>query len=199
VPPYWLSRYEPPRPAAMDRAMALMCVGAAVSAISAVVSPLLIDLSDSWSFGLYSSPDQQDAAAIAGYVGAIFTLPMTVGLWLWLAWANGKGKSWARTVVTVLAVMQVALFVPGVVLTTTVGAFGAYRSSAALAAGLIIRTIGIGVGVWAVWLMYRPESNAFYDASGAPRFLPPYQPYPAYSPPGSGGWPGQKPAATENR
>jgi hypothetical protein len=110
----------------MDRAVALLCVGGAMSAISAIAGVFLLDPSDGWSFGAYSSSDQQHTAEVVGLVGAVFALPVTVGIWLWLAWANGKGKTWARTVTTVLAVVRGASFVPGVVLTTTAAPFGSY-------------------------------------------------------------------------
>ena len=28
---------------------------------------------------------------------------ISIGLWLWMAWANGRGKGWARTVAAALA------------------------------------------------------------------------------------------------
>ncbi|HUD79260.1 MAG TPA: hypothetical protein VMR00_15515 [Streptosporangiaceae bacterium] len=31
-------------------------------------------------------------------VGAV----IAIGLWLWMAWANGRGRNWARTVAAVL-------------------------------------------------------------------------------------------------
>jgi hypothetical protein len=178
----------------MDRAVALMCIGATLTGLAAVLSIVLVDSGDSWSLSVYSSSDGRRAAEIAGYVGTLITLPLPVAFWLWLAWANAKGKSWARTVAMVLVILRVAFFIPNVLLMTVVDVFGTYRSTPALAVGVALQVIEIAVGVGAVWMMYRPESTAFYAASATPRFLPPYPPHVPYQPPPWGSGPSHGPA-----
>jgi hypothetical protein len=166
----------------MDRAVALLCTAAVISAISAIAGIWLVDYSDTWSSRLTGPAHGSDSAQVAASVGVFFGVPLVLALWLGLAWANANGKSWARTVSLVLTVIQGAAFLPNVVLMSTVHVFGSYRSAVALAVGIALFVGRTGVAVWAVWLLYRPESSAFYAASERPRFLPPPPPFAAYPP-----------------
>lgn len=71
-------------------------------------------------------------------------------LWVWMARANRRGRSWARTISTVLAGLGVLSFVFSV-------------ASAGSIIGKVIGAIVAALGVIAVYLLWRPDSRQFYD------------------------------------
>ena len=184
--PQWPDYRAPVRPPAMDRAVWLMWTGATLALVAGVFS-LLTDVGDTSSqpFGGRLSESERHSAEIVGnVVGGLFTAAI-VAVWLWMAWANGKGKSWARTVSTVLAAVSAGFFVLGLVLSAVIDVDSG-GSTGQRSVGIALSVLQIAVGLGAVWYMYRPESNAFYAASEPPPLLPPspygYPGYPA--PPG---------------
>jgi hypothetical protein len=89
--------------------------------------------------------------AVAVIIGLI-----SVGLWVWMAVMNRKGRSWARIVATVLGGLNIVFTVIG--LTQDVGI------------GTIVNIVTIVLAAAILWLLYRPESSAYYAAmSGSPR------------------------------
>jgi hypothetical protein len=79
-----------------------------------------------------------------------------VGLWLWMAWANKNGKSWARILSSVFF---------GVATLNTAASF-------AQPGDVLSRIFTVAVwlaGLGAIMLLWRPESSAYYRASsGSP-------------------------------
>jgi hypothetical protein len=92
-------------------------------------------------------------------VAAVFGL-VVIALWLWMAWATGQGRNWARILSTVLfclATLQLR------------GVFGASVSHVGvglIVLGLIVPVLGWLVGLAAVWLLWRPASSAFFKPQG---------------------------------
>lgn len=92
--------------------------------------------------------------SVAIPVGIVIGLVL-IALWLWMAWANGQGRNWARilsTAVVGLATLQ--LF----------GEHGIVQ--------LILAVLTWLIGAAAVWLLWRPASNTFFssrDFTHAPR------------------------------
>ncbi|MFY9887561.1 MAG: hypothetical protein WAK71_04565 [Streptosporangiaceae bacterium] len=95
-------RIRPPRP--VIQAVRLMYAGAALE-----VLVLIIALATSGSLRsailsrhpAYTTAQlhtAEDSRVVTLVVGAV----IAIGLWLWMAWANGRGRSWARTVAAVL-------------------------------------------------------------------------------------------------
>jgi len=88
-----LSMPRPPRP--VRNAVRLMCLGAVLTL--AVPVTILVTL------GGVRSAFVQDPAAGQWYtflltqvVPVLASAPVGAGVWLWLAWANGRGYGWAR-------------------------------------------------------------------------------------------------------
>lgn len=91
------------KPAAIALAQKLMYTGAAIAVLSVIASFLTLgQLRDQIRDSAPNmTPDEVDAAASATLIfGTALTL-IYVGLWLWMAWANGRGKKWARITGTV--------------------------------------------------------------------------------------------------
>ena len=76
-----------------------------------------------------------------------------VALWLWMARANNQGKSWARVLSTVLFCLATL---------DLVGVFGEPKT----VLGLIFPVLTWLVGLGAVFLLWRPESTAFFKPQG---------------------------------
>ena len=99
-----LEAERPPAPPPVVNAVKLMYVGAAVSTVSLIIS--LADIGGTKpairrarpeAHGHPGQPAQHvhhRLAIVSGLVG--------IGLWLWMARANGQGKNWARIMSTVL-------------------------------------------------------------------------------------------------
>ena len=68
-----------------------------------------------------------------------------IALWLWMAWANGQGRNWARILSTVLF---------GLATLQLLGNNGIVQVVFAVLTWLL--------GLAAVWLLWRPTSNAFF-------------------------------------
>ncbi|HMM96173.1 hypothetical protein [Phycicoccus sp.] len=98
-----------------------------------------------------------DAAVAIGIgVGVVVGL-LGAGLWLFMAWANSKGKPWARVVASVLFGISL-LF--------------SLISLAQPSAGLsrVLNLVSLVLGGYIVFLLWRKESSDFYAASSAPRY-----------------------------
>jgi hypothetical protein len=145
---------EPLRPAApapVLTAVKLMYAGAAVSTVSLIIS--LTDIGGSKAAIRKAKPTLTVAqvnqlntfiitlAIVSGLVG--------IGLWLWMARANGQGKSWARIVSTVLFCLATL---------DLVGVFGEPKTALSLVFPLLTWLVGLA----AVYLLWRPASTAFF-------------------------------------
>jgi hypothetical protein len=145
-------------PSSLLTAVRLMYVGAALSAIFLIVGftqrgPLRDQIADDQP---QLSADELDAAVAVGTAVAVIIGLISVGLWVWMAVMNRKGRSWARIVATVLGGLNIVFTVIG--LTQDVGI------------GTIVNIVTIVLAAAILWLLYRPESSAYYAAmSGSPR------------------------------
>lgn len=102
-----------------------------------------------------SSAELDRAANLATGVSVVIAL-IAVGLWLWMARANGRGLLWARIVATVLFGLNIVLIIYDVTQTTGFG--------------VVLDLISIVLAGAILWLLYRPDSGEFYTAvSGRPR------------------------------
>src|SRR5580658_9601999 len=141
---------EPLRPAApapVLTAVKLMYAGAAVSTVSLIIS--LTDIGGSKA-AIRKAKPSLDAAQVNQLNTFIITLAIVsglvgIGLWLWMARANGQGKSWARIVSTVLFCLATL---------DLVGVFGEPKT----VLGLIFPVLTWLIGVCTVFLLWRPES-----------------------------------------
>jgi hypothetical protein len=92
-------------PPSIRTAVKLMYAGAGVSALSfiiglATIGSLRQAIINGSSKSLTST--QLHTAEVAGVALIVVLGIIGVGLWLWMAWANGRGRSWARIVAAVL-------------------------------------------------------------------------------------------------
>ncbi len=151
------------QPASIAQAVKLMYVGAALSLLSILVGLLarnelrkaVEDASAKQATPM--SPSQVDAAVTLGMVSAVVAGLIGVALWLWMARANGRGRSWARIVATVLWVIQLISLLASFV-----------RPTAGLAT--ILGVVTVVLGGYIVFLLGKKESSAFYAAQSAPRY-----------------------------
>ncbi|MBB5788091.1 hypothetical protein [Jiangella mangrovi] len=142
---------EPPQ--TLQRAAILMYVGAAISAVTALIPLLFRDsIRDAIADADSSlSADEIDSAANVSVGIAVVVGLIGVALWLWMASANKAGKSWARVVATVLGGLNI-LFT---VLSLGTGGGGI---------GLVVNLVSIALAGYILYLLYRPESSAYYAA-----------------------------------
>jgi hypothetical protein len=144
-----------PAPPSVVNAVKLMYVGAAVSTVSLIIS--LADISGTKAAIIKAKPSLTatqvnqlntfiiSLAIVSGLVG--------IALWLWMARANNQGKSWARVLSTVLFCLATL---------DLVGVFGEPKT----VLGLIFPVLTWLVGLGAVFLLWRPESTAFFKPQG---------------------------------
>jgi hypothetical protein len=142
---------RPPAPPSVVNAVKLMYAGAAVTTVSLVIS--LVNLSGTkaaikkakptWTAAQVNSFDRFIiiTAVVSGLIG--------IALWLWMARANGQGKSWARVVSSVLFVLA------------TVDLLGVF-SEPKTAIGLVFPLLTWLVGLGAVFLLWRRDSTEFF-------------------------------------
>jgi len=142
---------RPPAPPSVVNAVKLMYIGAAVSTVSLIVA--FIDIGGTKAAIKRARPDLT-ATQVNQLNTFIITLAIVSGLigialWLWMARANGQGKNWARIVSTVLF---------GLATLDLIGVFSQPKT----AIGLVFPVLTWLVGAATIWLLWRPDSTAFF-------------------------------------
>lgn len=142
---------EPPK--SILNAVKLMYVGAALSVIG-----LILGFATAGSVEdelRRQNPDfteaEIDAAVTFGIVFAALIGLIGVALWIWMAIMNKKGRSWARTVATVLGGLNIVFTLIGF-------------SQGGSAASMISNVISVALAAAILYLLYRPESSEYYAA-----------------------------------
>jgi small-conductance mechanosensitive channel len=152
---------RPPQPSSVRTAVWLMYGGAALSALSAILVLALssrirsavrtallkanVTLRNEHKTPLTAAQIHSAESAFIGIVVVI--LLISIVLWVWMAWANGRGRPWARIVASVLfALNTIFLFV------------GISR------AGTSTLFTGLGwlLGLGAIIMLWRRESSAYF-------------------------------------
>jgi hypothetical protein len=144
-----------PAPPPVVTAVKLMYVGAAVSTVSLIIS--LADISGTKA-AIRKARPSLTAAQVSSLNTFIISLAVVSGvigvaLWLWMARANNQGKNWARILSTVLFCLATL---------DLVGVFSQPKT----ALGLVFPVLTWLVGLGAVFLLWRPESTAFFKPQG---------------------------------
>jgi hypothetical protein len=137
-----------PRSARTVRAaVRLMYAGAAVTTISLIISitSLAFIGSGAARLRLLGRIQPLPVAVTAGTIGGL----VLIVLWLWMARANGQGRNWARILSTVLFGLA------------TLHLFGNED-----VVEVVFAVVTWLVGLAAVWLLWRPASNAFFKPQG---------------------------------
>ena len=171
---------RPATPAPVLTAVKLMYAGAAVSAVTLVISLALVPAVKA---ALRKATPSLTTAQVSD-VNVLITLAMLFGLaviaaWLWMARANGQGRNWARILSLVLFGLATSelitvgprytggylahFAVGGHVYSVIHSVFGA------TVLGLIVPVLLWLTGAAVVWLLWRPASSAFFKPQGAGR------------------------------
>ena len=156
------SREPVAQPASIHTAVRLMWAGAAISVLSLIVTLVTLgSLKTQIRDQLVSSGQEvTDSTINAGYAAAIIFAVVSslvaIGLWLWMAWKNGQGRSWARVVATVLAAINLV--------STLISLFGGN----AMPLATIVTVVNLILAIVIVVLLWRKESSDFYAACSRP-------------------------------
>jgi hypothetical protein len=157
---------QPPQPRKVRLAVWCMYGGAALSAISAI---LVLALSSRIKNAVRKALLKANATNAAAhktvltaaqihsaeniYLGVIvFVLILGIALWVWMAWANGKGRNWARIVATVLFALNTLYLVISV--------------SRAGGSAIFVGLSWI-LGLAAIILLWQRESSAYFQSGRA--------------------------------
>jgi hypothetical protein len=143
----------------VQAAVRLMYAGAAASAIGLIIglALLIVDIQVAvrGQFLGRSLAAQKPFVITASLVFGL----VVVSLWLWVARANGQGRSWARTLSTVLFVMA-TLELPGTFAQPV--SHAGFGVTVLYYGGVVPFAAAWLVGAAAVWLLWRPASTAFF-------------------------------------
>ena len=157
-----------PQPRSIRFAVRLMWAGAAVSLLSLVVGIATMggakdEIRDEL---IKDNPNVSqstiDAAHVVGVMSVVVVGVLSVLLWLWMAWKNAQGRSWARVVATVLAGLNVlftmlSLVAPNISMDSDLAALGFSLLNLVLAIAILV-------------LVWRRESSDFYTARSRPQY-----------------------------
>jgi hypothetical protein len=137
------------RPRAVRAAVKLMLAGAAAE-LAAVITVVVT------AGAVRAAVAAHDSALVpvvtAHLIAEMALLPVAVGMWLWLAWANGRGEDWAR----LLSVSSFGLTTMGLVSTLAEGAAPFGR------ADLIACAAVWAIGLASVVLIFTPAAGRYY-------------------------------------
>jgi hypothetical protein len=141
------------QPQTIRLAVRLMWLGAALSLLGLL---LTFTQTDAIRDAIEDSDSSLTASEVDTAVDVIVAFNVVigvigVGLWLWMASANGKGQSWARIVATVLGGLNVA------------GTLFTLSSSGSTAVTTMFALIGVALAVVILVLLWRPDSSRYYE------------------------------------
>jgi hypothetical protein len=150
---------RPPPPRPVQNAVWLMYAGAALEAISFIVA--LLTRSSLKKAILAAHPGytavQLHRAEVASTVVLAIGAVIAIGLWVWMAQANGRGLSWARVLSAVFFGIN----------TLSLAVSLLARHSTASVAGHTVATMIVGIAIWlvglaAIVLIFSKDSAPFY-------------------------------------
>ena len=147
------TRPDPPRP--VRTAVLLMYTGAALSAVSLIVTVLSFHAIERVIRNASSTLTAQQVHndAIVAVTIAVVESLIAIGLWLLMAWGNKNGQSWARIVATVLFGLNTLFLLLSFVRATV---------SISLAFSVLVWLIGLG----AIVMLWRKESSQYFALAG---------------------------------
>ena len=150
------ARPAPPPP--VRTAVLLMYAGAALSAVSLIVSVLSLHAIERVIRNASSTLTAQQVHndAIVAVTIAVVESLIAIGLWLLMAWGNKNGQSWARIIATVLFGLNTLFLLLSFVRATV---------SLSLAFSVLVWLIGLG----AIVLLWRKESSQYFALTGPRR------------------------------
>lgn len=150
------------QPGSIKLAVQLMRAGAVLSLLGLLTTFFVQDQirdeveSSMGESGAEMSQNAVDVAVALGVAFGVFLGLIGVALWLWMAWANGKGRSWARIVASVLYAFSILSFL------------ASFAQPQPLLSTLL-SLVSVVLGGVIVFLLWQKSSSAYYQAMSAPR------------------------------
>jgi hypothetical protein len=142
---------RPPRPQSVSIAVTLMYVSAGLTALGIIIGFIVIGSLKSAI--VKASPTltstQVHAAETVAIAFAVIVGAIEVGLWLWMAWANGAGRNWARVLSSVFFGIDTLLVL-----------IGFARPHAGLST--LFTIVGWLIGLTIIVLLWRRESTLYF-------------------------------------
>ena len=144
---------RPSAPPSVLTAVKFMYAGAALSAVGLIIGLLTVHSVRAAVLKKYPhyTSAQVHSVEVAVVGGVVLVALIGIGLWLWMAWANGRGKNWARNVAPVLFGINTLDLLLSV-----------SRPHAVLSLLLSLLTWLAGLG--AIVFLWRSESSAYFSA-----------------------------------
>lgn len=169
------------RPKTLTYAVYGMWLGAFLSVVSMILTVVGYDagtMRDAMMTGFEDDPRLEDSGLDPGsfidafipvlMVGIVVLGVVTLGLWIWMAVVNGKGRNWARIVATVFGAFAV---------------FGSLSSIANIPAALsmdaadtvmvlqsvVLGLVDLALAITILVLLWVPSTNAYVNAVTAQR------------------------------
>jgi hypothetical protein len=142
---------RPPAPPSVRTAVKLMYGGAVVSAISLILGLFTLG---STRHAISAADPRLTPAQVGTAVSVEVTVVLVggligIGLWLWMAWASGRGHNWARITGTVFFGLY------------TLGMIGDVSRPAPVGSR-IVEILSWVIGLATVVMLWRGESGAFF-------------------------------------
>jgi len=146
---------EPPgiqSPLSVRNAVKLMYAGAALEVIALIVTILTISSLKSSILKAHAgyTAAQLHSAEVDRASSLVVGAVIAIGLWLWMAWATGHGRSWAR--------ILSALFF-GINTLDLIVSFVLVSAPATMTVGVVIWLVGLA----AIVLLFSKKSGPFYS------------------------------------
>jgi hypothetical protein len=138
-----------PRPRAVRAAVTLMLAGAAAE-LAALIT--VVVTSGAVRAAVAARYPAAADAVLMRQVSVLVGAPVAIGMWLWLAWANGKGQDWAR---------MISAACLGLI---TLSVLAALAQDAAIfaPADLIAASVVWTIGLASVVLIFTPAAGRYY-------------------------------------
>ena len=153
---------DPTPPPTVQWAVKLMAAGAAVSTVYLVFA-VIVTASIKTDLTRWNATEPKSKQLTASQLNSLATYYvvstiviglLAIGLWLWMAKMNSKGRKWARIVATVLfALWSYYTYV----------SIGETHGAATLITSTVIVLVTWLIGLGALFLLWRPASSAFYN------------------------------------
>ena len=140
-----------PPPRSVLNAVRLMYAGAALELLAliiALVTRASLRLAIVARHPLYNTAQVHHAEA-ARATPLVLGALIAIGLWLWMAWANSRGRNWAR-------ILSAVFF--GINTFDLLISFFVVRATATMIVGVVIWLVGLG----AIVLLFSKESAPFF-------------------------------------
>lgn len=149
-------------PSSLLAAVKLMYVGAGLQALALVFSfAARVELREQIADEQPElTTDQVERAMNIQLLSVAIVDILAIAMWIWMAQTNQRGLEWARIVATVLAPLNIA--------------FTVFSLAQAAGVAIVVRFLTIALSGAILFLLYRPDSSAYYKAiTTRTRPLPP--------------------------